>query len=387
MGQIEAAQAIAERQPTIDEFIHLCTEIDISQNSQAQVWGLNLLQSADFQDRWRLAKVLPRLGKKAIAPLLDLAENPQVDTELRWFAIRILGQYEEAQAIARLILLLDYCEEDFLTDEIMSALVRLEEKATDYLIPLLAEEDTRFLAVQALCKIRYPNVVEPLLSVVSDQNVEVRALAIEALSSFRHPSIFGVLLAALRDPASPVRLEAVMGLGFWAGYTDRQLLLEKIAPLLDDVNLEICRQAALTLSRLQTSAAATAIAKVLQSPNTPLSLQMALVQALGWMDVPESLEYLAQTLTTAPETMGVETLKAISRITENHRQIQGTEILLNFWQENSAIPTTAQFRQTFAYALGQLQQPQAHELLNALAQDPDDSVKLHAIAALQKITK
>lgn len=384
MGQVGAAQAIAERQPTIDEFIHLCTEIDISQHPQAQAWGLNLLQDADFQDRWRLAKVFHRLGKEAIAPLLELAENPQVDTELRWFAIRILGQYEDAQAIARLILLLDHCEEDFLSEEIMRALVQLQETATDYLLPLLEQEDTRLLAVKALCKIRYPNIVDPLLSVVQDAHVEVRALAIEALSSFRHPNIFGVLLAALRDPASPVRLEAVIGLGFWAGCTDQDLLLEKIKPLLYDVNLDICRQAAFTLSRLQSSAAAKAIAKVLQSPNTPLSLQIDLLQALGWMDVPESLEYLAQTLATTTETMGLETLKVMGRITEHHRKIQGTEILLKFWRGNPAA-TTPQFRKTFAYALGQLQNPQAYELLSAFAQDPDESVKLHAIAALKKI--
>lgn len=332
MGQAGTSQAIADRQPSVHEFLNLCAEVNIADHTQAQQWGLALLKQGDFQERWRIAKVFPKLGKSVIAPILEIAEDPRQDVELRWFAIRILGQYREPEAIARLIVLLDNCQEEFLAEEIMRALVELQEAATDYVLPLLAQTETRLLAVRALCKIRYPNVVEPLLGVVQDENPEIRAIAIETLGSFRHHRIFTVLIESLQDPASVVRLEAVSALGFWANYADRAWILQYVQPLLHDINLEVCRQAALTLSRLQTPEAATAIAEVLSQPTTPLSLQIELIKALAWIDDPSSLDYLAQSLNIAKENLILTILKVMGRITEAPRKKQGAYILLDFWQ-------------------------------------------------------
>ncbi|MGB2925706.1 MAG: HEAT repeat domain-containing protein [Limnothrix sp.] len=384
MGQAGAAQAIFEEQPSIHEFLNLCTEIDIAQHPQAQRWGLALLKDGDFQERWRLAKIFPKLGEAAIAPVLEIAEDPQQDVELRWFAIRILGQYKEPQAIARLIVLLDDCREEFLAEEIMRALVELQEAATDYVLPLLAQAETRLLAVRALCKIRYPNVVEPLLSVVHDDNPDIRALSIETLGSFRHYRIFTVLIGALKDPASSVRLEAVNALGFWANYAEKELILCHVQPLLHDINLEVCRQASFTLSRLQIPEAATAIATVLQQSTTPLALQVEFVQALAWIDDPSSLDYLAQTLKTAGDNLTLAILKVMGRITEAPRKKQGAYILLDFWQRQKLRDSAC--RQAFVYTLGQLQQRESGHLLEQLSEDTDESIRLHAIAALRKLT-
>lgn len=384
MGQAGTPQATIDRPPSVHEFLNLCAEVDVADHAHAQQWGLALLRQGDFQERWRIAKVFPKLGKAAIAPILNIAEDPQQDVELRWFAIRILGQYKEPQAIARLIVLLDDCREEFLAEEIMRALVELQEAATDYVLPLLTQTETRLLAVRALCKIRYPNVVEPLLGVVQDANPEIRALAIETLSSFRHHRIFAVLLEALKDPVSKVRLEAVSALGFWANYAEREWIFQYVQPLLYDLNLEVCRQAALTLSRLQTPEAAAAIAEVLRQPTTPLALQMEFVQALAWIDDPSSLDYLAQSLTTAGENLTLTILKVMGRITEAPRKKQGAYILLDFWQRQPLRDPAC--RQAFVYTLGQLQQRESGYLLEQLSGDIDESIRLHAIAALRKLT-
>jgi len=384
MGQAGTPQAIIDGPPSIHEFLNLCAEVDIADHAHAQQWGLALLMQGDFQERWRIAKVLPKLGKAAIAPILKIAEDPRQDVELRWFAIRILGQYQDPQAIARLVVLLDDCREEFLAEEIMRALVALQAAATDYVLPLLAQPETRLLAVRALSKIRYPNVVEPLLGVVQDANPEIRALAIETLGSFRHHRIFTVLVAALKDPASAVRLEAVSALGFWAHYAEREWIFQYVQPLLYDINLEVCRQAALTLSRLQTPEAATAIAIVLNQSTTPLSLQVELVQALAWIDDPSSLNYLSKSLKTAGENLTLAILKVMGRVTEAPRQKQGACILLDFWQQQPLRDPAC--RQAFVYTLGQLQQRESGHLLEQLSEDTDASIRLHAIAALRKLT-
>ena len=385
MGHVETDPAIASEQPSLQKFLSLCAETNIAAFPAAADWGINLLISGDFQERWRLAKVLRKVGDPICLPLLAIAEDKTQDVELRWFAVRILGQYRSAEVIVRLIVLLEDCREEFLADEIMRALVRLEEKATDYIVPLLQQPEMRLLAVKALCKVRYPNIVEPLLSVVQDEDPEVRSLALEALGGFRHELIFGCLLAGLQDPASSVRTEAVRALGFWANIADKNKIFAQVAPLLHDHNLEVCRQAGLTLSRLQTIEAVEAIAQVLQSETTPFSLKAELIQALSWIEHDASLEALGTILTTASEPLILEIIKVFGRINEaNHRQAQATKILLRFWQQKSS-SLRPNIRQDLAYSLGQLKQVIAQPLLTKLSEDCDSGVKLHAIAALNKL--
>lgn len=81
------------------------------------------------------------------------------------------------------------------------------------LVPLLADPSTRLLAVQALAQIPSPEVIEPLLQVVQDQEIPVRLTAIAALTPFPDPRILALLVQSLTDPAAAVRREAVIGLG------------------------------------------------------------------------------------------------------------------------------------------------------------------------------
>ncbi|OKH18344.1 HEAT repeat domain-containing protein [[Limnothrix rosea] IAM M-220] len=386
MGYVETDPAIATQQPTVHQFLHLCAETNIAKIPLAAEWGLQLLMEGDFHERWRITKVLGKVGDSILPQLLAIAENPAQDIELRWFAIRILGQYRQPDIIARLLVLIENCQEEFLADEIVRALVQLEEQATDYIVPLLHEVETRLLAVKALCKVRYSNIVEPLLSVVEDDNPEIRELAIEALGSFRHPRIFTFLLAALKDPASKVRIEAIRALGFWTNYADKDIIFQRVSPLLYDHNLDVCQQAGLALSRLQNADAVEAIATVIQATTTPLALKKELVQALGWIDQAASLQALGDILPQASEPLTLEIIKVIGRIDSGDRQEQGTKLLLDFWRQQTQLPKK-DLRQAFVYALGQLKQPIAQETLRQLSHDADSAVRLHAIAALNKLPR
>ncbi|ANV84306.1 PBS lyase [Picosynechococcus sp. PCC 7003] len=384
MGRRNTALSDVAQQPTLQEFLQLYMTADIRQEPTAQAWAFQLLREGTFQERWRLVKVFAKLGPTAIAPLLTIAEDHTAETELRWFAIRILGQYQDPEAIARLILLIDHCSEEFLLEEIIRTLVQLEGKAVDYLVPLLAKPESRSLAVKALCKLRYPQIIDPLLTVIDDPDPQIRCLAIETLSQFRQPQIFTALLSALTDTVAQVRREAVKGLGFWGQSVDPVVLCEKVQPLLYDFNLEVCAQAGFTLSRFPIPQAAKAIATVLQSPHTPEPLQCSLIQALGWLAIPESLTQLESLLYHEADTIVLETLKALGRITEPSLRGQGTAILLQFWQKVSQ-PQPLPIQQAFVYALGQLQDLRAQTLLTAFSQSPEKPIQLHAIAALKKI--
>ncbi|MBV5257928.1 HEAT repeat domain-containing protein [Synechococcus moorigangaii CMS01] len=381
MGQRTTLSEIAQP-PTLQEFLRLCVMTDLCQVPDAAGWGLQLLREGSFQDRWRLVKVLSKLGETLIAPLLQIAEDPTAEVELRWFAIRILGQYKNPEAIARLILLLDCCPEEFLLNEIIETLVQLGAAAVDYLIPLLAKPETRCLAVQALCKLRYPQIIEPLLTVVHAVEPQLRCLVLETLSQFRQPEILPVLLGALQDPVAQVRREALKGLGFWAQVVDPVFLCTQVQPLLYDFDLGVCEQAGFTLSRCGIPQAAEAIAAVLNSPHTPEPLQLSLIQALGWLAIPASLVHLEAMLYKGSPAIVLTTLKVIGRLTEPRCRRQGTTILLTFWETQ---PQSLPFQQALIYALGQLGDRRAQKLLTELSQHPEKVIQLHAIAALKKI--
>ncbi|MEB3225740.1 MAG: HEAT repeat domain-containing protein [Synechococcus sp.] len=385
MGQKSTTLTENAQQPSLSEFLRLCATSDLSQAPRASTWGLQLLEAGTFQERWRLTKVFPKLGEAAILPLLAIAEDNTADVELRWFAIRILGQYRNPEAIARLILLLDRCPEEYLLNEIVDTLVQLEAQAVDYLAPLLGKSETCSLAVQALCKLRYPQIVEPLLTVVDIEESSLRCLMIETLSQFRQPSILPVLLAALKDPVAQVRCEAAKGLGFWGQTVDPEFLCRQVQPLLYDINLAVCEQAGFTLSRFATPQAAEAIAQVLASPHTPEALQISLIQALGWLELPESITYLESFLYHESTTIVTATLKALGRFTQSDCRHRSTLILLKFW-EMIPHPQPLPLQQTFIYALGQLADPRATEILNTLSQSLEKTIHLHAIAALKKIS-
>jgi HEAT repeat protein len=345
--------------------------------------ALDVLCAGDFQERWDVAKVFPKLGAIAITPLIEILEDDDADLELRWFAARILGEFNHPTVISTLIDLLKIAEDEDLVAMAATALSNLGNSAVDALTSLLADSQTRLLATKSLSQIRRPEIIEPLLGVVHDSEVSVRATAIEALSSFHDSRIPPVLLDALDDRAAVVRKEAAIGLGLRSDLREELDLLNRLKPLLYDFNIEVCRQAAIALGRLGTDQAATALFEVLKSPATPVPLQIDLARALGWVRTAKTLDYLQQALAEASLESALEIIRVLGRFEESNLKRKATQILLNFL--NSEHPTAREpsIKQAVAQAWGQLGDVDAIDGLVGLLADPADSVKLHAIAALK----
>ncbi len=350
-----------------------------SQFQQAIEVAIAVLEHGDFQHRWDVSKLFPKFGEVAIPPVIQILENEDADLELRWFAGRILGEFNHPEAIASLVHLLQTAEDEDLSAIAATALANLGTASITVLTHALKNPQSRVLATRALAKIRRPEVIEPLLTVVKDPDVEVRTTAIEALSSCHDPRIPPVLIAALKDVAAPVRKEAVIGLGL---RTDLDIL-NALQPRLYDFNLEVCQQAAIALGRLKTDEAAAALFDVLQSAATPVALQVYLVQALGWMETPASLQYLEQSWFQVAEESVLEIIRVLGRIATASLKPKAAEILLNFFHsEHPAVETTV-IKQALACAWGQLGETSAIEALTQLSQDSQVHVKLQALAALK----
>ncbi|ACK70117.1 PBS lyase HEAT domain protein repeat-containing protein [Gloeothece citriformis PCC 7424] len=358
----------------------------LHQNNQPELalnMALEILINGEFQARWEVAKVFPKLGEKAIFPLMDILNDEEADLESRWFAGRILGEFNHPEVIASLVNLLQTTKEEELAAIAANALANLGNASIEVLSDLLPQPDSRRLATFALAQIRHPGVIDPLLTVVKDENALVRATAIEALSSFNDPRVPSILLEGLNDPAAIVRKEAVTGLGLKSEQAEELDLITHLQPLLYDLNLEVCQQSALALGRLASDAAAKALLSVLKSPLTPIPLQTTLIQSLGWMETPVSLDYLQQALPyVAPESI-LEIIRILGRVENPDLKAKAAQSLLDFFYSGHPMIDTPPIKRALAYAWGQLEATTAVFALEQLTEDADAGVRIHAISALK----
>ena len=346
---------------------------------------LSMLEMGDFQQRWEITKVLTRLGNIAIPSLIEILEDEDAEEELRWYAARTLGEFQHPEAIAPLVELLKTDEDEELKAIAATALGQMGSVAITSLTELLADEDTRLLAVRSLSCIPQTETITPLLSVVQDPQATIRTAAIEALSSFHDERVPPVLLNALDDIAATVRRAAILGLGFRPDLREALDLVTRLQPKLYDFNIDVCCAAAVSLSRMGCDEATQQLFKLLISPHTPLPLQLETIRALVWVGTLSSLEYLQTAFNqSTSEALWQEIVTVLGRV-QKPQSTLAVEILLQILRSQHPAIEIANVKSAIALSLGQLGEMQAIEPLISLLADPNTSVRLHAIAALKNL--
>ena len=347
--------------------------------------ALTALETGDFQTRWEIAKRFSDFGAGAIAPLIERMQDEELDWELRWFVARILGQFDQPEAVTALVQLLTTAEDEDLCGIAAEALANLGPSAVIALSDLLEDNPHRLLAVRALAQIRQAATITPLLGVVNDADASVRTIAIEALSSFRDVRIPPVLVDALQDKAARVRQEAVTALGLRGDLLNQIDLVDCLQARLWDVNLEVCQCAAIALGRLGNEAAAQALSSALNLAYTPTPLQIEIVRTLSWIQTETALSYLVQGLTLDSTEVHSEVVAALGRMETPPLKAAATQVLIDLLAADGAAIQSSQLKQAVALGLGQLGQPCALDPLIQLLADPDSGVRLHGIAALKQL--
>lgn len=375
---------------------HLLQSKSLLSNNNQQIlhWALEILTWGDFQDRWEVAKIFPSLGKQAIGPLINILQDEEADEELRWFAARILGEFNDPSVISALVDLLKNSESEELSAMATTALANQGKSAITALIDLLTQEEWRLLAVRGLAYIRTKETITPLLSVVNDPKVLVRAMAIEALGSFHDPLVLPVLLTALKDVAASVRKEAVIALGVRSDLKYQLNLVKVLKPLLWDFNIDVCQQTAIALGRLGTDEAAEALFSLWESAVTPLPLQLQAIRALGWVENPQAIAYLKQIFLQdvshshqqlkSQLLVWQEVITVLGQVQAANLIPLATQVLIELLNSSHPAIKFAEIRQKLATSLGLLADPQAVDCLQFLLSDSDEVVRLHAIAALKR---
>ena len=304
---------------------------------------------------------------------------------MRWFAVKILGNFKEQVVVIALANLLQNTEEEELITIASETLSHLGAIAIDVFVTLLAEPKYRKLATRSLAYIRRPHVLPALLNLVADPEPEIRTMAIEALGSFHDRRVPPVLIKALQDPAASVRKEAAIALGFRPDLCTELDLVNHLKPLLYDLNLQVCHQAAITLGRMKQESAITALSEVLILEYTPLALKLDLVRVLGWSEIDLALEYLQQALSTETDLVIREIITVLGRISPANLQEKATRILVDYWSSVPEKDKNSDLKEVIAMSLGELGHNQAQDILKQLAADSNSRVRLHAIAGLKKL--
>ncbi len=106
-------------------------------------------------------------------------------------------------------------DEDFVADEVNTALRQIGSPAVDFLITMLRDPDAtvRYRAARDLTIMKDPRAIAPLLERLQDPSEDVRRAAIFAFRLVWDEHVVDPLIALLRDPSSDIREEAVRALG------------------------------------------------------------------------------------------------------------------------------------------------------------------------------
>jgi HEAT repeat protein len=363
------------------------TTIKIDRRSppeQAQIADLSLeiLARGDFQSRWDISKILPKLGDLVLPQIIEIARDPNLDLEYRWFAVRLLGNFNSQESVfAAVDLLQSETEPAEIVEMAATALATIGTAA----IPALANPPTdpaqQKLAIQALAQIRHSQTIDPLIRAVESEDPEVRAIAIEALSSFHREDLLPIFQAKLTDFDPGVRKQAVLALSLQPSAGEGGV--QSIAPLLWDTNLDVCLAAAAALARFQDDRSVAALGERLLTPALPASLKSQLILSLAWIANPRSIELLFLNLSAGNLENAVETIAHLGRI---NTEIPISKRLRQYAQTLDRSSDLLALKQVTIEALGNLGDPDSVDDLIKYLGDPDDRIKFQTIAALKKIS-
>lgn len=348
--------------------------------------ALQALAVGDFEQKWAIAKILVKYGDIVIPPLQDVILNEKADLEHRCFGLRILSQLKNPEIVLIVTQLLMSTKEEELISLATQTLAVQGKQSIAFLAKLLAEEEYRLLACKALAQIPSCLVIEPLLSVVEDENSEVKKVAICALRNFNDSRITQVMINALQDYSSEIRKEALTGLGLKLKGNQEKSLIATIIPLLKDINLSVAQQAALALSRCHNPLAVSALESVFESSITPLPLQETIIKALGWMATPESIYCLGKFICLSESSLAVEIIKVLGRVRKLELKEEIINILNRFYHSESSCVQDEKILQHLCYTWTQLKAVEAIPLLKEIETNENEQVSFHAQSAIKQLT-
>ena len=151
------------------------------------------------------------IGTPAVEPLIAALKHEE--WWRRRYVAKALGEIGDPRAVKPLIALLDYSyDREGVHEAAAQALINIGALAVEPLVATLKNKSS-LVVVEVLGKIGDSRAVEPLISILKDENSDVRKTAAEAFGEIGDPQAVEPLIDALEDKDWGVRLAAVRALG------------------------------------------------------------------------------------------------------------------------------------------------------------------------------
>jgi HEAT repeat protein len=347
--------------------------------------ALKILELGNFEEKWAIAKILVNYGNEVIKPLKRIILDEKANVEHRWYSLKILSEIKNPEIILIVTELLMTTQEEDLLLLASQTLAHQGKQSITFLSQLLKNPSYRFLATKALAQIPSLDVIPPLLSVVNDQDSTIRTTAIATLRNFDTPEIKSVMINALKDYVSSVRKEAVIGLGLKLKASEDIELVKLMSPLLQDLNLSVAQQTAISLSRSSHTLAIESLDKVLQGENIPEPLKVTIVRSLAWIATPESLQCLDKYIHQSDLSTTLEIITVLGRVTKLNLKNQAVAILSNFYEIQSPKLRHSEILQGLCYSLKQLNAVTTINILREIETNNNPQIRFHAQSALKEL--
>ena len=355
---------------------------------------LQALEWGDFEVRWDVSKLLPKLGNSAIEPLLTrlneslVNETTDSEEELQWFIVRTLGTWQDDGVMTLLLEVLRVGNPE-VQSMAATVLAQYGDRTLALLKPLLQPTElssasssfsssTSLWAVRILANIRTVETVEMLLQLAVNPDAEVCCTAIAALGNFQDHRIAEVLIDSLKSPVARIRETAAEAIAFCQTLSgDRRI--ELLTPLLWDLNGAVCIRSAMSLGRLG-DRATESLLRALKSQPIPDAFAIELVRSLLRIESVEALIGLFRASQTLP-LVRTELLRALGRVVQ--LKDLAVAYLIELIQQDLGLGD----RKLAVTALGNLAHPDAiNGLINQLT-TADSALRFHILQALQQIDR
>ena len=378
--------------------------LSAAENDRAIHQAIAQLTTGDFHSKWNAAKQFSkRLDNWGDRPAEPLIQRLQIesDPDNQCFLVRALSQFEQPAVVEAIAHLLVTTPAETVQTEATKALTALGNSAIGPLAQLLASNrlPQQILATRALAHIRRTAVIDPLLSVATHPNGQLRAIALEALGSFHDPRITPLLIAAIQDEPA-IAQEAIRTLGRRSDLVSKTDLATPLSQALESPHEAVAKESAIALGRLRTPTAIRSLSALLSQPK-PTPVKIAAVRALGWIGSAAAIEALAEAFSyEAPVIMPdvqQEIARSLSQVNNADLRTIATPPLLNWLSTYAAAQNQSQrhaaasridtfsLKQSIITALARLSARSALDSLVQTLSDPDPRIRIHSLSALKQI--
>lgn len=287
-----------------------------------------LFRAGRYIERERAGRVLGRIGKPSLQPMLDIVQDRSVQPELRAAAAAVLGIIGDQVAVDSLISLLRD-QRYFVRQQSAVALGRIGAPAIDALVkesrsstPVVRESVIVALG-DACSEIRHEidarggerpddktniaRCVEAIQHSLDDSNPSVRLAAVQALGQTGSKSAIDPLMSILRDENNSMRGEAAVSLGK-IGEPAEQVLITA----LNDPKPLTRKLVAEALGDIRSQAAVPALMQLVSSDMSGARAEA--IQALGKIGDTRAVDVIITAMSDASSNVKVNAIQALAAL-------------------------------------------------------------------------